>query len=568
MLALGAICLGADNLPLDVDVLARATSGDLRDMVERYSSDRTVLEGFYDHPLSLARSRKLKEFFESWKSALEGVRFDGLNQNGKVDYLLFRNELDDQLRRLRLAESRREEMLPLMPFLDSIVGLHERRQHVDPIDPRKVAEVLVQAERTIGEVSAKAAKLGIRKSVANRASLAVNELRKTVKSWFEFYNGYDPLFTWWVDSPYKKFDESLKSYATKLREEVAGVKADDKDTIVGDPVGRQALLEDLAAEFVPYTPEELVRIANLEFAWCEAEMKKASREMGYGDDWKRALEHVKTLSVPPGGQTALVRDLAEEAIAFVEKNQLVTVPPLAGDTWRMFMMAPEQQRINPFFLGGDSIIVSYPANTMTHGEKMMSMRGNNIHFARATVFHELIPGHRLQYFMSSRYRAYRQVFRTPFWTEGWALYWEMVFWDKGFPLTPENRVGMLFWRMHRCARIIFSLSFHLEKMSAQECVNYLVERVGHERENAAAEVRRSFETDYPPLYQAAYMLGALQFRALRKELVDSKRMTDLEFHDAILKLNSIPVEMIRATLTDQPLTREFRTNWKFYGDIK
>ena len=26
---------------------------------------------------------------------------------------------------------------------------------------------------------------------------------------------------------------------------------------------------------------------------------------------------------------------------------------------------------------------------------------------------------------------------------------------------PEDRVGMLFWRMHRAARILFSLNFHL-----------------------------------------------------------------------------------------------------------
>ncbi|WP_315822441.1 hypothetical protein [Paraflavitalea speifideaquila] len=40
---------------------------------------------------------------------------------------------------------------------------------------------------------------------------------------------------------------------------------------------------------IPYTPEELVEIANKEFAWCDAEMLKASREMGFGDDWKKPL---------------------------------------------------------------------------------------------------------------------------------------------------------------------------------------------------------------------------------------------------------------------------------------
>src|SRR5262249_27380613 len=156
-------------------------------------------------------------------------------------------------------------------------------------------------------------------------------------------------------------------------------------------------------------------------------------------------------------------------------------------------------------------------------------------FARATVFHELIPGHHLQGYMTQRYRTYRAPFGTPFWLEGWAVYWEMLLWDLGFPKSPENRIGMLFWRMHRCARVSFSLRFHLEEMTPQECIDYLVDRVGHERENATAEVRRSFNGSYGPLYQCGYLIGALQFRGLHREMVESGHMTNREFHDAILR---------------------------------
>src|SRR5262249_3670015 len=134
-----------------------------------------------------------------------------------------------------------------------------------------------------------------------------------------------------------------------------------------------------------------------------------------------------------------------------------------------------------------------------------------------------------------------------------------------FAKTPEDRVGALFWRMHRCARIIFSLSFHLGKMTPQECINLLVERVGHERENAVGEVRRSFAGDYSPLYQAAYLLGGLQLYAPHKELVDSGKMTNRQLHDAVLKENRIPVAMIRASLTNQKLTRDYAPGWRFYG---
>ena len=229
----------------------------------------------------------------------------------------------------------------------------------------------------------------------------------------------------------------------------------------------------------------------------------------------------------------------------------------------MTMMTPEGQRFAPFFLGGEVVQIAFPTSTMQHDEKMMSIRGNNKHFSRATVFHELIPGHHLQQFMNQRYNPHRQLFRTPFWSEGWALYWEMILWDKNFQQSPENRVGMLFWRMHRCARIIFSLNYHLGKWTPQQCIDFLVDKVGHERANASAEVRRSFTGNYGPLYQLAYMMGAKQFYALRGELVNTGKMKEKEFHDVILKNNNMPVEMVRALLTSQSLTRDFKTTWKF-----
>src|SRR5690606_17448074 len=136
-------------------------------------------------------------------------------------------------------------------------------------------------------------------------------------------------------------------------------------------------------------------------------------------------------------------------------------------------------------------------------------------------------------------------------------------WDEGFATTPEDRMGMLFWRSHRLARIIFSLKFHLGDMTPDEAIDLLVNRVGHERANAEAEVRRSFNGSYPPLYQAAYMLGGLQFRALHEELVGGGKMTNRDFHDAILQSGRMPIEMIRARLAGTPLTADYRAQWKF-----
>jgi uncharacterized protein (DUF885 family) len=200
---------------------------------------------------------------------------------------------------------------------------------------------------------------------------------------------------------------------------------------------------------------------------------------------------------------------------------------------------------------------------MSQEEKVQSLRANNRHFARATVFHELIPGHHLQYYWMPRSNQHRQLFETPFWIEGWSLWWEFHLWDLKFIATPEDRIGALFWRAHRCARIIFSLKFHLGEWTPQQCIDFLVERVGHERASATGEVRRSFNGSYSPLYQAGYMLGAMQIRDLYRQLVTSGRMPEKKFHDDILRGGPMPIEMVRAHLTQEKLPRDFKPAWRF-----
>src|SRR5262249_15185742 len=119
------------------------------------------------------------------------------------------------------------------------------------------------------------------------------------------------------------------------------------------------------------------------------------------------------------------------------------------------------------------------------------------------------------------------------------------------------------WRMHRAARIIVSLKFHLGQMKPSEMVDFLVERVGHERFGATSEVRRFIGGGYSPLYQCGYMIGGLQLRALHRELVESGRMSDKEFSDTMLTYGPIPVDLIRAGMRSLPLDRSYRANWKF-----
>jgi hypothetical protein len=598
--------------------LLAATTSEVADVIERFSADRAVLNRRYDAPDSPAQRKRMRELYAGWQSRLKEVDFGKLAPEGRVDYVLLDRYLRHQIALLDRRDKMRAAEAPLLPFADQLRSLQDARRNLVTIDPKAAARTLAQVTKQVDSLrslfepssgrstggSTPADTVGrprgtapqATRTVANRAADHLDDLRGVVGAWFRYYDGYDPVFSWWVKDPCQKLDEALTRYARALRERVVGVRPVEQSAgggsarggggacsagggargagvegntgpIIGDPIGADGVKEDLAHEMIPYTPEELIAIAEREYAFSLSEIRKASKEMGFGDDWKAAMEKVKNTYVEPGKQPDLVRDLARQAEAFFDRHDWVTIPPLAREDWRMEMIPPERQRVSPFFLGGETIQVSYPTADMSDEEKLMSMRGNNPHFSHATVFHELNPGHHLQSFMTARYNSHRRLFQTPFWNEGQSLYWEMFLWDHGFHVSPEDRVGALFWRMHRSARIIFSLNFHLGKMTPEQAIQFLVDTVSFERANAEGEVRRSFSGAYAPLYQAAYMLGGLQLRALYKELVDSRKMTEREFHDAVLQGGPMPIAMVRARLGKVALTRDGPAPWRFADNL-
>ncbi|MCC9607230.1 DUF885 family protein [Blastopirellula sp. JC732] len=659
-------------------------------LTERFNADQGSLRRRYTLRESPARQQRMLSFYSDWLKKLDAYDVKNLTPEEQEPFAHLRGEVASRLDEVANDQRDSTELAELFPFAPTIIPLVEARQAFEKIDPQQAAADVVriaeQTEMARQQIAPKLASYEPRQVVS--AYHRAMRLQAALLEWYQFYDSYDPLFTWWVKQPMADAEAKLTAYVELLKSaapeqkendvkmaspapddaalqaivaaapavqdapamepllappvgrleaairvyrqdashwggrrnkemsdseraamfaqwretldqfqfeslshdeqidyvlfkneldyqiqladlksrgvDTLGSESADESGIKGIPVGRERLLLELQHEMIPYSPEQLMEIAEQEYAWCRAEILKASREMGCGDDWQAAVEKVKRMHVAPGEQPQLIKMLSDEAIAFLKEQELMSIPPLAEETWRMEMMTPERQLVNPFFTGGEVISVSFPTDTMTHKDKLQSLRGNNIPFARATVHHELIPGHHMQGFMNDRYRSYRETFRTPFWLEGWALYWEMLLYDKGFPKSPEDRIGFLVWRSHRCARITFSLGFHLGKLTPQQCVDLLVARVGFEPANAAAEVRRSVGTGYPPLYQAGYMLGGLQFRSLHRQLVDSGQMTDRQFHDAIMQQNFAPVSLVRDILMQKELTAEYRPAWNYY----
>ena len=537
-------------------------------LINQYQADEIMFNRKYSLKQSDEYFTRMERFYTDWLQKIKALPFEQLNLNERVDYTLLKRDINADSRTLQENYSNFKNNRFAVPFATAIVDFEQKRRIGKQQNAEATAKLFTQLAIDI-EAAKKAVannQLVVSPIQANWAAQTVNQYITVFTEAYKFYDGYDPQFTKATKNIFPEVVAALRDYATALGKSAQKATAkDDGSGIIGNPIGRNSFIALLNDEMIAYTPEQIEAIAMREFAWCDAEMIKASHQMGFGNDWKKALEKVKNAYPPLGKQPELVYELANEAINFVEQNNLIDVPELAKEGWRMRMLTPKEQQFAPFFLGGESVLIAYPTEDMSEEAKMMTLRGNNRHFSRAVVFHELIPGHNLQYFMQSRYKPYRRGFGTPFWTEGWSLYWEMLLWDKNFAKTPEDKIGMLFWRMHRCARIIFSMNYHLGKWTPQQCIDYLVDRVGHERANAEGEVRRSFTGSYGPLYQLAYMVGGLQFNALKKEILDAKKMSLKQFHDATLRENKMPIELLRALLMNQPVTRDFQTNWRFYS---
>ena len=563
----------ADPPVLDSLITFARGESELRVAVIRYVADKAAIERRYQVRYSPRRLDRLRQHYAGWDRQLGAVDFDALNPEGQIDYIALRNRIAYDQEMLRLDAERGEQIAPLIPFGDSLRLLQEERHDRERVEPRSAAETLNTVAKQIALLTGAviedgenaASERGVTPVVGWRAANQIEHLRAVLADWNKFYSGYDPMFNFWVPEPYGRVDEALQAYASVINRHVVGIQPNEKAPIIGDPVLQEGLRADLAVEMIPYTAEEIIRIGEREFEWTEEQFRIVANDMGYGDDWLAALEHTKNLAPPPGEKPWLIFEIGEFSEQFIEEMNMITMPPLSREIWRLEMQTPERQLINPFFTGGEVTRVSYPTSEMAHEDKMMSMRGNTPHFNFATVHHELVPGHHMQGFMSNRFNAHRsRLMRTPFWGEGWALYWELQLWDAEFPRNNPDKIGMLFWRLHRAARIVFSLNYHLGRWSPQEAVDFLVDRVGHERANAEAEVRRT--TIDAPLYQIAYLIGGLQFRALYRELVESGEVNATDFHDAIMQGGRMPIELVRARLTGQRLSPDYETNWRFYGE--
>src|SRR4051812_2831793 len=160
-LAAAAIAFAAETNPAptrattdyvpDVAALVTPSSSELRELVERFDTDRRDLERFYNVPGSTLRARRLREFFSTWQTRLAAVDFEKHGVEGRIDATLLRTKLNHELRLLDREDARAKEMAALVPFADEIAKLQESRRLLEPMDAKAAAAAIERMKRALDQ---------------------------------------------------------------------------------------------------------------------------------------------------------------------------------------------------------------------------------------------------------------------------------------------------------------------------------------------------------------------------------------------------------------------------------
>lgn len=278
--------------------------------IQTFAADLADIHSFLSITFSPTRAAQVKGFLTSALASLsDKFDFDLLRQDDQVDYLLLQSHIKRLLHQSNAAARKYHQARELGLFgewVDVCIQFAETRHNVGRQSGREIATAFQNAEKGIHkliQLIALGGSFGADKErfIVFWTIARFEELHGALAEAVGFYQGYDPAITWWIEKPWQILSTELAGLSSALKKKTGVDGSSSADDIVGDPIGREALLEELEAEWIAYTPEELVQMGEEEFQWCEKEMEKASKSLGFSSS-QDALEHVKNTFVEPGEQ--------------------------------------------------------------------------------------------------------------------------------------------------------------------------------------------------------------------------------------------------------------------------
>ena len=125
--------------------------------------------------------------------------------------------------------------------------------------------------------------------------------------------------------------------------------------------------------------------------------------------------------------------------------------------------------------------------------------------------HEAYPGHHVDGLKRKENpRLLRKVVRESIMSEGWGLFTEEMMFEQGFLQGDDVRLTQLRNRLWRAARVIIDASLHTGRMTYDEAVTFLADKVRFDRYAAALDVDMY---TVRPTYVLGYLIGMQEIEA-------------------------------------------------------
>ncbi len=285
-----------------------------------------------------------------------------------------------------------------------------------------------------------------------------------------------------------------------------------------------------------------------------AELTRCAREIGETDDWKRVLDDLnEDHPSTPEEMRVGYEDWTERARVFLREHRLVSFPEgeecavVPSPHFQRPVLAVASYMQPPSFSDRmkGHFFVPFPPDGAPEEEVQKRLASNSYPGIPTTAVHEAYPGHHWHLVMSkSSASRLRQVYRTPYFSEGWALYAERMMREQGFFTDPRQEMFQYEATIFRAARIIVDTSLHMGEMSWDEAVRFMLEHTALTEPTAKAEVTRYCAW---PTQASSYLTGCLEIVRIREAFFAAHGSSDTDalraFHDGITSSGGLPIAL-------------------------
>lgn len=287
-------------------------------------------------------------------------------------------------------------------------------------------------------------------------------------------------------------------------------------------------------------------------AWAELaqEMAALSTTITGAPDWRAAVRDLNgDHPASPEEMRIEYETVTERARQFLRDNELVTLPD--GERCLVVPSPPFQRPVlavasygappafKPSVIG--HFFVPFPPDGTAPDEVQKRLETNSYHSIPTVAVHEAYPGHHWHLtWMQQTARPIRRVLRTPYFTEGWALYAERLMREHGFFDDPRQELCHLDARIFRAARIVVDTSLHIGDMGVEEAVEFMQKSASLSEPTARAEVGRYCAW---PTQASSYLTGSLEIERIRARYLAENRGDVRSFNDTIAASGGLPIEL-------------------------